>query len=196
MSKTNLLDRRSVVSSLLKDRKDAVVVGGLGASTYDITAVGDHDRNFYLWGAMGGAVMIGLGIALAQPKLPVVVITGDGEMLMGMGSLATVGLQKPGNLSIVVLDNEVYGETGGQASHTGAAADLVGIARCCGIADARNLATMVEIEAFAAQMQDISSGPRFASVKIDPANLERVLSNRDGAFIVNRIRGALGYQPI
>jgi thiamine pyrophosphate-dependent acetolactate synthase large subunit-like protein len=196
MSRTNLLERRSVVSRLLKDRKDAVVVGGLGASTYDITAAGDHDRNFYLWGAMGGAVMIGLGIALAQPKLPVVVITGDGEMLMGMGSLATVGLQKPGNLSIVVLDNEVYGETGGQASHTGASTDLVGIARCCGITDARNLATMAEIEAFAAQMHDVSGGPRFASVKIDPANLERVLSNRDGAFIVNRIRGALGYQPI
>ena len=83
-----------------------------------------------------------------------------------------------------------------QASHTGASTDLVGIARCCGIADARNLATMAEIEAYAVQMQDISSGPRFASVKIDPANLKRVLSNRDGAFIVNRIRGALGYQPI
>jgi thiamine pyrophosphate-dependent acetolactate synthase large subunit-like protein len=196
MSNTNLLERRAVVSCLLKDRKGTIAVGGLGASTYDIAAAGDHDRNFYLWGAMGGAVMIGLGIALAQPKLPVVVITGDGEMLMGMGSLATVGLQKPGNLSIVVLDNEVYGETGGQASHTGATADLVGIARCCGIADSRAIATMAEIEAFASLMQDVSSGPRFASVKIDPANLERVLSNRDGAFIVSRIRGALGYQPI
>jgi thiamine pyrophosphate-dependent acetolactate synthase large subunit-like protein len=196
MSNTNLLERRAVVSCLLKDRKDAIAVGGLGASTYDIAAAGDHDRNLYLWGAMGGAVMIGLGIALAQPKLPVVVITGDGEMLMGMGSLATVGLQKPGNFTIVVLDNEVYGETGGQASHTAATADLVGIARCCGIADARAIATMAEIEAFAALMQDVSGGPRFASVKIDPVNLERVLSNRDGAFIVSRIRGALGYQPI
>ena len=196
MNNTNLLERRSVVSALLKDRGDTIAVGGLGASTYDIAAAGDHDRNFYLWGAMGGAVMIGLGIALAQPKLPVVVITGDGEMLMGMGSLATVGLQKPGNLSIVVLDNEIYGETGGQASHTAATADLVGIARCCGIADARAIATMAEVEAFAALMRDVSSGPRFASVKIDPANLERVLSNRDGAFIVSRIRGALGYQPI
>jgi thiamine pyrophosphate-dependent acetolactate synthase large subunit-like protein len=171
-------------------------VGGWGVCTFHNRAAGAHDRNFYLWGAMGGAVMIGLGIALAQPKLPVVVITGDGEMLMGMGSLATVGLQKPGNLTIVVLDNEVYGETGGQASHTGASTDLVGIARCCGITDARDLGTMAEIEAFASQMQDVSSGPRFASVKIDPANLERVLSNRDGAFIVNRIRGALGHQPI
>jgi thiamine pyrophosphate-dependent acetolactate synthase large subunit-like protein len=196
MSKTNLLDRRDVVSSLLRDRKDAIVVGGLGAATYDIAAAGDHARNFYLWGAMGGAVMIGLGLALAQPKLPVVVITGDGEMLMGMGSLATVGLQKPANLSIVVLDNESYGETGGQMSHTAAAADLVGVARACGIADSRALDTMAEIEAFAPALRDVSAGPRFASVKIDAANLERVLSNRDGMFILTRLRGALGFQPI
>jgi thiamine pyrophosphate-dependent acetolactate synthase large subunit-like protein len=196
MSKANLLDRRSVVTGLLADRKEAIVVGGLGASTYDIAAAGDHDRNFYLWGAMGGAVMIGLGVALAQPKLPVVVITGDGEMLMGMGSLATVGLQKPGNLTIVVLDNEAYGETGGQASHTAGTADLVGIARACGISDVRSISTMAEVEAFASAMQDISSGPRFASIKIDSANLERVLASRDGSFIVARIRGALGFGPI
>ena len=196
MSKANLLDRRAVVSGLLADRKNAIAVGGLGASTYDIAAAGDHDRNFYLWGAMGGAVMIGLGLALAQPKLPVVVITGDGEMLMGMGSLATVGLQKVGNLTIIVLDNEVYGETGGQASHTAASVDLVGVAKSCGIADVRTLETMADIEAFAASMQDTASGPRFASVKIDSANLERVLSSRDGTFIVNRIRGSLGFSPI
>jgi thiamine pyrophosphate-dependent acetolactate synthase large subunit-like protein len=196
MSKANLLERRRVVGSLLAQRKDAIVVGGLGASTYDIAAAGDNDRNFYLWGAMGGAVMIGLGVALAQPDVPVVVITGDGEMLMGMGSLATVGLQKPGNLTIVVLDNEVYGETGGQASHTAATVDLVGVARNCGIADARTIATMAEIDAFAHSMQDVASGPRFASIKIDSANLERVLSSRDGTFIVNRIRGALGFSPI
>ncbi|THD75421.1 MAG: aldehyde dehydrogenase [Bradyrhizobium sp.] len=196
MSKANLLDRREVVGSLLTERKDAIVVGGLGASTYDIAAAGDHDRNFYLWGAMGGAVMIGLGVALAQPKLPVVVITGDGEMLMGMGSLATVGLQQPKNFSIVVLDNEVYGETGGQASHTAGTADLVGVARSCGIFDARALSTMAEIEAFASSMHDLSSGPRFASIKIDSANLERVLSSRDGQYTVTRIRGALGFGPI
>jgi thiamine pyrophosphate-dependent acetolactate synthase large subunit-like protein len=196
MSKANLLERRSVVSSLLAGRKDAIVVGGLGASTYDIAAAGDHDRNFYLWGAMGGAVMIGLGVALAQPKLPVVVITGDGEMLMGMGSLATVGLQKPENLTIIVLDNEVYGETGGQASHTASTADLVGVARACGIADARTLSTMAEIEGFAPSIQNVARGPRFASIKIDSANLERVLASRDGSFIVTRIRGGLGFGPI
>ena len=196
MSKANLLERRSVVSALLENRKDAVVIGGLGASTYDIAAAGDHDRNFYLWGAMGGAVMIGLGIALAQPETPVVVITGDGEMLMGMGSLATVGLQQPKNLSIIVLDNEVYGETGGQASHTGANTDLVGVARSCGISNSKAIATMAEIEGFAKAMQDVAAGPRFASIKIDSANLERVLASRDGSFIVTRIRGALGFAPI
>jgi thiamine pyrophosphate-dependent acetolactate synthase large subunit-like protein len=117
-------------------------------------------------------------------------------MLMGIGSLATVGLQQPKNLTIVVLDNEVYGETGGQASHTAATVDLVGVARNCGIADARAIATMIEIEAYAQGMQDTASGPRFASVKIDSANLERVLSSRDGTFIVNRIRGSLGFRPI
>jgi thiamine pyrophosphate-dependent acetolactate synthase large subunit-like protein len=196
MSKTNLLERRAVVAKLLEGRKNAIAVGGLGASTYDIAAAGDHDRNFYLWGGMGGAVMIGLGLALAQPKTPVVVITGDGEMLMGIGSLATVALQKPANLSIVVLDNERYGETGGQASHTSGSVDLVGVARSCGIADARSIATMAEIGSFAASMQDVAAGPRFASVKIDGANLERVLANRDGTFIVSRIRQSLGFMPI
>ena len=196
MSKANLLERRSVVSSLLAKRGDAVVVGGLGASTYDIAAAGDHDRNLYLWGGMGGAVMIGLGVALAQPQMPVLVITGDGEMLMGIGSLATVGLQKPKNLTIVVLDNERYGETGGQASHTASTVDLVGIAKASGIPDASALSTMAEIESFASNLQDVAAGPRLATVKIDGANLERVLASRDGTFIVNRIRGALGFSPI
>jgi thiamine pyrophosphate-dependent acetolactate synthase large subunit-like protein len=196
MSRTNLLDRRRVVAALLANREGALVVGGLGASTNDMAASGDHDRNFYLWGAMGGAVMIGLGLALAQPTLPVVVITGDGEMLMGMGGLATVGLQKPTNLSIVVLDNERYGETGGQTSHTAMAVDLVGVASACGIADTRAISTMAEVEAFARQLQDLASGPRFANVKIDAANLERVLPTRDGMFILNRLRGSLGFNPI
>jgi thiamine pyrophosphate-dependent acetolactate synthase large subunit-like protein len=196
MSKANLLDRRQVVSTLLADRKEALVVAGLGASTYDLAAAGDSARNLYLWGAMGGAVMMGLGLALAQPELPVVVVTGDGEMLMGMGSLATVGLQKPKNLSILVLDNEAYGETGGQVSHTSAAADLVDVARACGIADSRAISTLAEITEFAKGMQDVESGPRFANVKIDAAEQQRVLSNRDGMFVLTRLRGALGYAPI
>ena len=196
MTKPNLLHRRDVVKALLANRKEAIAIGGLGASTNDITAAGDHARNFYLWGGMGGAAMMGLGLALAQPKLPVVVITGDGEMLMGMGSLATIGLQKPRNLSMVVLDNECYGETGGQMSHTASAADLVGVARACGISDSRAISTMAEVEAFATSIQDVFAGPRFASVKIDAANLERVLPMRDGIFILTRLRSDLGLAPI
>ena len=196
MSKANLLERRSVVSSLLAERKDAIVVGGLGASTYDIAAAGDHDRNFYLWGAMGGAVMIGLGVALAQPKLPVVVITGDGEMLMGMGS---PGDRRPakaekshhrGARQRGLWRDRRAGEPYRGRRRPGRRGK--GLRHPAGPRDA----TMAEIEAFAARMQDVSSGPRFASVKIDGANLERVLSSRDGTFIVTRIRGALGFQPI
>ena len=196
MTKTNLLDRRAVVAVLLKDRKGMVAVGGLGASTNDMAAAGDHDRNLYLWGGMGGAVMMGLGLALAQPDVPVVVITGDGEMLMGIGSLATVAVQKPSNLSIVVLDNERYGETGGQTSHTSSAADLVGVAKACGIPDSRAITTMAEVEALVPKLHDLKSGPRFANVKIDGANIERILPMRDGNFIVNRIRGSLGFPPL
>jgi thiamine pyrophosphate-dependent acetolactate synthase large subunit-like protein len=196
MSKANLLDRRVVVSTMLKDRKGIIAVGGLGASTNDMAAAGDHERNLYLWGAMGGAVMMGLGLALAQPEVPVVVITGDGEMLMGIGSLATVALQKPGNLSIVVLDNERYGETGGQTSHTAAAADLVGVARACGIADSSAITTMAEVETLVPKLHDLKSGPRFANIKIDKANANRILPMRDGTFIVNRIRGSLGHPPL
>jgi thiamine pyrophosphate-dependent acetolactate synthase large subunit-like protein len=196
MSKANLLDRREVVKMLLANRRDVIAIGGLGASTNDITAAGDHARNFYLWGGMGGAAMMGLGLALARPKLPVLVITGDGEMLMGMGSLATIGLQKPANLSIIVLDNECYGETGGQMSHTASAADLVGVAKACGILDSRAISTMAEVEAFADAIEDISAGPRFAGVKIDAGDLERVLPTRDGNFVLTRLRSDLGLAPI
>src|SRR5947209_15165079 len=196
MNKTNLLDRRAVVSTMLRDRKGIVAIGGLGASTNDMAAAGDHDRNLYLWGAMGGAVMMGLGLALAQPDVPVVVITGDGEMLMGIGSLATVGLQKPGNLSIVVLDNEAYGETGGKVSHTASMAGLTGLAKACGITDSRDITTMAEVEALLPKLHDLKSGPHFANVKIDGAHIERVLPMQDGTFIVSRLRGALGLKPI
>src|SRR4029079_2674063 len=105
---------------------------GLGAPTYDASATGDRPLNFYLWGAMGGAGMVGLGIALAQPNRRVLVLTGDGEMLMGMGSLATIAAAGAPNLAIAVLDNARYGETGSQHSHTGLTTDLAAVAAACG----------------------------------------------------------------
>ena len=129
------LERRAAMATLLEGRgDDLLVVPGLGSTTYDLAAAGDDDRNFYLWGAMGGAAMIGLGLALAQPDKRVAVITGDGEMLMGMGALATIGIQRPRNLAVIVFDNGVYGETGMQPSHTQSGVDLVGVAAACGFA--------------------------------------------------------------
>src|SRR6056300_1279214 len=111
MPETTKIERRDAVRRILANRGETIVVCGLGSSTYDVFAAGDDDRNFYLWGAMGGAVMIGLGLAIAQPDKPVLVITGDGEALMGMGALASVAAQKPDNLTIIVLDNAHFGET-------------------------------------------------------------------------------------
>ncbi|MGC2640479.1 MAG: thiamine pyrophosphate-dependent enzyme, partial [Pseudolabrys sp.] len=97
------LERRAAMATLLENRgNDLLVVPGLGSTAWDAAAAGDNDRNFYLWGAMGGAAMIGLGLALAQPRRRVAVITGDGEMLMGLGSLATIGTQRPRNLAVIV----------------------------------------------------------------------------------------------
>ena len=124
-------------ATYLQDRGDLLVIAGLGAPAYDLAAAGDHPLNFYLWGAMGSAAMMGLGLALARPDLRVLVVTGDGEMLMGLGSLATIGVKQPRNLSILVLDNRRYGETGMQASHTEWDIDLAGVASACRFAVAR-----------------------------------------------------------
>src|SRR5271157_5334879 len=132
-----MLDRRDFVRQLLIDRGNLLVVPGLGSATYDVAAAGDHPLNFYLWGAMGGTAMIGLGLALARPDRRVAVLTGDGDMLMGLGSLATIGVKQPANLAIVVLDNQHYGETGMQPSHTSAGIDLVATALACKFGQAR-----------------------------------------------------------
>src|SRR5712664_2608335 len=126
------LDRREAMRMLLDRRGDMLLVTGLGSTTWDAASVGDDERNFYLWGAMGAAAMVGLGLAIARPERRVLVVTGDGEMLMGLGSLAAIGVQRPPNLAIVVFDNSHYGETGMQASHTAEAVELLGVAQACG----------------------------------------------------------------
>lgn len=191
---TNRLDRRAVVRALLAERGDMLLVTGLGSATYDAAAAGDDARNFYLWGAMGGSAMVGLGLALAQPERPVTVLTGDGDMLMGIGSLATIGVQAPANLAIVVLDNERYGETGMQKSATAHGVDLGGIARASRFADVRALDTMAEVEALAGDLTRMA-GPLFATISISREEVARVLPSRDGAWLRARFREALLGQP-
>jgi thiamine pyrophosphate-dependent acetolactate synthase large subunit-like protein len=186
------LDRRHVVKTLVADRRDLLVVAGLGSTAYDLFAAGDHPANFYLWGAMGGAAMIGLGLALAQPHRPVLVVTGDGEQLMGLGSFATIGAQQPANLGLAVIDNERYGETGMQRSHTALGTDLVAVAKACGIAWARDIQGEAELGAFVAQMRRMAA-PSFALIKVAPENPPRVLPPRDGVHLKNRFRQALGF---
>ncbi|MFM1939454.1 MAG: thiamine pyrophosphate-dependent enzyme [Burkholderiaceae bacterium] len=181
------LKRRKVVETLLADRGDLLVIGGLGAPAWDITAAGDHPNNFPMWGAMGGAAVLGLGLALAQPKRRVLVVTGDGEMLMGIGSLATIGISKAPNLSIVVLDNEAYGETGQQDTATRHGVSLSGIARACAIKDCRDVNTMAEVQALRDRIHQ-GGGSLFAQIKIDPEKIPLVLPPRDSTFIKNRMR--------
>ena len=184
------LRRRAVVKQLLEGRENLLVVAGLGAPAWDITAAGDHDLSFPMWGAMGGAAMIGLGLALAQPRKHVLVVTGDGEMLMGVGALATIAVMKPRNLSVVVLDNERYGETGMQETHTGHGVDLAGMAEAAGFARAMKVTSAAQV----AQMKKrvyAGEGPFLAQVKIDAEKLPLVLPPREGSYLKNRFRVAL-----
>ena len=191
----SILRRRGAVAHLLKERKDGLVVTGLGAPSYDVMASGDHDNNFYLWGAMGGAAMVGLGLALSQPGRTVLVITGDGEQLMGMGGLATIGVAKPRNLVLIVLNNEHYGETGMQPSHTGRGVDLVAVAQACGFTSSQRILDEAGIDEICADMHR-RAGATYAEIMIEADEPERVPPPRDGVFIKNRFRQSLGLTSI
>jgi thiamine pyrophosphate-dependent acetolactate synthase large subunit-like protein len=190
MSDRAALDRRAVVARLLHDRGDALVVTGLGGPAYDVAAAGDSPLNFYLWAGMGGAAMMGLGLARAQTSRRVVVVTGDGEMLMGLGSLATIAVDAPRNLAIVVLDNEHYGETGMQPAHTGRGVDLAAIARAAGFGDATVARADGDVEALARRLFT-APGPLFATIKVSAETPALVLPARDGAYLRSRFREAL-----
>jgi len=182
-----LLHRRDVVNELLRQRGDLLVIAGLGAPNWDVSATGDHANNFPLWGAMGAASMMGLGLALAQPKRKVLVITGDGEMLMNIGSLATIAVEKPLNLTIAVLDNERFGETGMQKTHTASGVDLAGMAAAAGIRTSRIIRTAEEVTEIRALAHE-GKGPVFAQIKIHPEALPFVMPPADGGILTTRFR--------
>jgi thiamine pyrophosphate-dependent acetolactate synthase large subunit-like protein len=185
-----MLDRRDFVRRLLIDRGDLLVVSGLGSATYDVAAAGDHPLNFYLWGAMGGTAMIGLGLALARPDRRVAVLTGDGDMLMGIGSLATIGVKQPKNLAIVVLDNAHYGETGMQPSHTKSGIDLPATALACRFKHASAVSRIEQAAAVRTLLHE-AEGPIFISARIKEDDVPRVLPLRDGHAIKQRFIAAV-----
>ena len=184
------LHRREVVKKILKDRKGVLVIAGLGSTSWDITAAGDSPLSFPIWGAMGQAAMLGLGLALAQPQRRVLVVTGDGEMLMGLGSLATIGVQRPANLTLVVIDNERYGETGMQPTHTAHGVDLAAAARACGFKNSKMISAENEIQALR-NLVHKGRGPNFAQVKVVAEKLPLVLPPHDGQLLKARFRRAL-----
>ena len=188
------VDRRAFVARLLQSVPDALVVTGLGSPSYDVFAAGDRDRNYYLWGAMGGAAPLGLGLALAQPDKSVVVITGDGEQLMGIGSLGTIAAKRPRNLTVVVLDNGHYGETGMQPSHSGLGADLVAVAKGFGIEAAFATGSLETCDEIAAGIR-ARQRTTFVQVFIEADEPPRALPPRDGPYVKNRFRAALGLKP-
>ena len=208
MSKATLqsrLQRRPLVKKILEGADDnLLVIAGLGSSNWDITEAGDRPLNMPLWGAMGAPVGMGLGLALAQPGKRVLVITGDGDMLMSLGSLATVATQQPENLAIVVLDNEKFGETGNQATHTsprnngptdsGAGTDLSLIAKGCGIADAGIVREAGEVAQLVKDART-RKGPVCRVVKVMVEKLEFVMPPQDGAHLKDRFRQALLGHP-
>ena len=184
------LRRREVVARLVENRGELLVVGGLGAPSWDLTAAGDDARNFPLWGAMGGAAMVGLGVALAQRERRVLVVTGDGEMLMGLGALAAIAVQAPANLAIVVLDNERYGETGMQATHTAGPTDLAAVAVGAGIPVVGNVSDGAELEAALPRIRS-EPGPVFLNIKVRAEELPLALPPKDGVALKQRFRQAV-----
>jgi thiamine pyrophosphate-dependent acetolactate synthase large subunit-like protein len=204
MSKATL-QRRPLVKRILSNADDSLlVIAGLGSPNWDVTEAGDRPLNMPLWGGMGAPVGMGLGLALAQPGKRVLVITGDGDMLMSLGSLATVATQQPDNLAILVLDNEKFGETGNQATHTsprnngptesGAGADLGLIAKGCGIADVATVRDASEVAELAKDLRT-RPGPVFRVAKVTVEKLDFVMPPQDGAHLKDRFRQALLGQP-
>jgi thiamine pyrophosphate-dependent acetolactate synthase large subunit-like protein len=189
-SKTAVLQRRDVVATVLRGRGEALAITSLGNPTFDVAAAGDSPQNFYLWGAMGGAVMVGLGLALAQPKKRIIVFVGDGEMMMSIGSLATVACQGPSNLSIVVIDNEHYAETGMQPAHAGRGVDICAIGQAAGFAAAEVVRTAAELDSGIETLYHYV-GPALMVVKVTTDPCPTALPPRDGPYLRSRFREAL-----
>ena len=184
------LNRRYVISELLKQREDTLVVNGLGGTCWDIASFGHYVFIFYVWGGLRFACLIGLGLSFSKAKKKVIVITGDGEMLMGIGSLATIALKQPKNLSIVVFDNELYGETGSQKTHTAYSTNLSKIAIGSGIINSSIITTKEDLLLLCSKIHQIKN-LSFSVIKINQEQEEIVLPIREGAYIKSRFRKAL-----
>jgi thiamine pyrophosphate-dependent acetolactate synthase large subunit-like protein len=193
MTGSNKIQRRPFVASLLGNRDGALIIPGLGSPTWDCFSAGDSPEYLYSWGGMGLAVPTALGLALAQPDKRVLALTGDGEMMMGIGSLGVVADQAPSNLGILVLDNEHFGETGRQTGLSANQADLCKIAEGFGIKHTRAVTEQGAVDELA-EFLFKTPGPVFATAKIALSDDPWMLPVKDGVAIARRFRVALGVE--
>lgn len=162
------LDRRELLPALFPDPDRYLFVSGLAGASRDAAALtGDGANLFSMAGAMGAAVPIGIGMALSAPDRQVLVVTGDGELLMGLGSLVTLASSAPANLTVICQDNAMHGETGGQRGHTGRGADIETMARGAGLASALTISAAEEIAAAQAFLVE-APGPRLLIARVLP----------------------------
>jgi len=190
---SNKIQRRQFVKDLLAKREGALVIPGLGSPTWDSFAAGDSPEYLYSWGGMGLSVPTALGLALAQPDKRVLALTGDGEMMMGIGSLGVVADQAPENLAILVLDNEKFGETGKQTGLTAARTSLCRVAEGFGITRTMEVTEHGAVDELA-QFLFETPGPVFATAKIAISEDPWMLPVKDGVAIARRFRIALGLE--
>jgi len=190
-----ILDRREAVPALVGDHRDFLIVAGLAGTARDMGALTeDADHLFAMAGAMGAASMTGLGLALAQPQRKVLVVTGDGELLMNIGSLATIALLNPPNLSILCVDNGHYGETGYQRSHTSFGTDLERMAQGAGITTTRSVSSPDQITG-AAQLLREANATSFVVLRVKPTDPPSYRRNMDPGACRLRFRQALLEEP-
>jgi thiamine pyrophosphate-dependent acetolactate synthase large subunit-like protein len=186
-----VLERAEAVPALIGRHEDFLIIAGLGGTACDVGAVtGDAAHVYSLGGAMGAACMMGLGLALARPDRRVLVVTGDGELLMNLGALATIAVINPPNLAILCVDNGHYGETGWQQSHTSLGVDLEKIAAGAGIRRTATVAVEADIAAAARLLRE-GNGSTFVSVRVKPNEPPSFRRNFDASFLRNRFRNTL-----
>ncbi|HYS47849.1 MAG TPA: thiamine pyrophosphate-dependent enzyme [Xanthobacteraceae bacterium] len=186
-----VLDRRDAIPALIGRHQDFLYVAGLAGTSRDIAALTADGAHIYtMAGAMGGACMMGLGLALARPDKRVLVVTGDGELLMNVGALATIAVMNPANLSIVCVDNGHYGETGYQKSHTSLGVDLEKIAAGSGIKRTMTIGGKAEIAAGARLIRE-GNGTAFVLMRVAPTEPPQFKRNLDPSSCRDRFRAAL-----
>ena len=186
-----VLDRCEAVPALIGRHEDFLIVSGLAGTSRDVAALTrDGAHSYTMAGAMGGSTMIGLGLALARPDRRVLVVTGDGELLMNVGALATIGVLNPANLAILCVDNGHYGETGYQKSHTSLGVDLEKIAMGSGIKATRTISGESEI-ADGARLLREGNGTAFVVLRVKPTDPPAFKRNMDPAACRHRFRAAL-----